>query len=229
MPHTSGEAWPTRKGNPEEKVTTLVMAMWYEKDGIVHGFKNAKIKVVIEPRLAGTDRAAVNEIFPGVETAERLAASAEEVQYIAIIRIRPDVAEASQVIRKEAFAREFVEVAMGLADPAYRKRRRTINENLQASRILIREKGHLVWEETKDDKLTIQRGLEALLLSPDSIRKYLENEKGLTKEGYLTSVEERGMPTQRTADELADYFNVRPEIARDRLNAFMYGGNGSGA
>lgn len=198
------------------------MIMHFVKDGEISGFPNAQIRCVVAPELEGSPLVATNEIFlkPG---SELLVGTSQELEYRCIIRFSPILLSADQVTRKEVFAREFLELAIGLQDPPLRENRRTVNKNLRASRVLKSEKGKLIWDETSDDKLAIQRGLEALLLSPESISKYLCNEKGLTKETFLKMVEDGKAGMGQTAEELAEFFSVRLELAEDRLQAFIFG------
>lgn len=224
MPWTSGATWPQTKNG------IFYMDMHYlRNDGTVSGFPNARIKCQVAPKpLEHTW--ATNTLFrdtvprPIPEPITKLpefgqAFNVSEIKTIrdihqyrfrATIIVNPELTQKDQVFRKEVFAREFLEVAMGIADFDTRKVRRGVNENRDEIDRQVTEEARAIWDDSDDERELLEVGLRELLLSYGSIDKHLK--KNGIDWGLLTA------NSTQTAKDIASRYHLREDLAVERLS-----------
>lgn len=222
MPWTSGESWP------ETSTGLLKMRLHYVKEGKVSGFPNAHIRCIIRPSLEGSVFWAMNTIKPAQVTeaeAARLHQTSRLVRYSATVAANPELIQQPRALRKEVFAKEFLEVITGLHDIEYRERAKLLSANRDAMTAVISEGDRPLWEDSRDKIRELKRGLESLLLSPESILRYLTRELGMDGESFVDAASKGGGLIRSTADGLADHYHIRNDLAKDRLLEFMFQGS----
>lgn len=214
MRWTSGESWPATKNNE------FAMRMFFENGEIKSGYQNVRI-ICFQPErdiLAGKPHAAVNGI---IDLTPSLNGTSQEPQYDALIMTSQKLINSDQVTRKEIFAQEFLEIAIALNDIEEFEKRRLVSINREAVDIVSELGGRPIWEDSEERKRQIRLGLDSLLLSFGSIRKYLERIRGVGTDGFLDQVRDRQVNFGELANGLANYYNIRGDLAMERLIEFV--------
>jgi len=116
-------------------------------------------------------------------------------QYVAYIFIDPAIAGVEMDLRKMIFAEEWLEVMIGIADPYSRLGKQT------ASRIALIELYATLgrdahWIDNQDEKLEKRAGLQHLLLSEHTVRRFIEKRYQTTVENIRKMANQEGQANE---------------------------------
>ncbi len=131
--------------------------------------------------------------------------------YSGIVNIDPELCQMSPEMRKAVLAEEWLEIMLGIEHPSQREQNKTANK-LALIELYCRLGRNAPWMDDSDERFTKHIGLQQLLVSGDTVRRFL-------KERYMTTIEQlREQANQASITELQKTIrSVELSLAAERF------------